>query len=566
MPRSEPCGECGRPRGDGDVSPRTWKLATLTLALAVLAVPACAASHADPQVTLQPVDGGADYYGRFANGLPTDPSYFPVGVWFESVVEQHDVDLDKAAGLNLYVVITASSDLSLVRSNGMRVFVQSSERDQFSGIGPETAAWELDDEIDMTDGPDGCKGRLQDIAGGLPADGRARYNNFGKGVVLWQTDDEAACYVEVPSIVSTDLYWFTDPNQIGMTGTTWLPEGERPMTMSEIRRASNYGYQIDRLRALDARDGQRKPIWAFVETGWPFTESAEQGARAIEPREVRAAVWHSLIAGARGVIYFNHSFGGPESCQTQHVLRDTACYGAIRSMVSSVNAQIKGLAPALNADTVVSGWSAGPAARAMVKWYDGHFYVFAGARTTAGGTAAFSIPCVGDATAVRLYEDGTLPVAGGSFSDTFADGDAVHLYRIDGGASCGLEPAKSVGGGLGQPGGGGGAGAPQAPGAPARIGRARKRVPLRARRVTVPVTCPADCTVRSRLTIGRKPHRVTLARANKQFGAGPQTLVLLLTRGDRERMALHRRLRLRTRLTTSGTTLARTQHLVARRR
>ena len=29
----------------------------------------------------------------------------------------------------------------------------------------------------------------------------------------------------------------------------------------------------------------------------------------IAPEEVRAAVWHSLIAGARGIVYFNHSFG-----------------------------------------------------------------------------------------------------------------------------------------------------------------------------------------------------------------------------------------------------------------
>jgi hypothetical protein len=548
---------------------RQLKLASLLLAVFILAVPACGVTRADPAVTLQPVDGGADYYGRFAHGLPSDPSYFPVGVWFERVEEQHDIDLDRAAGLNLYVVITASSDLSLVRDNGMRVFVQSAQRDQFSGIGPETAAWELDDEIDMTDGPDGCKGRLHDIAAGLPADGRARYNNFGKGVLLWQTDAEAACYVELPSIVSSDLYWYTDPSQIDMVGTSWLPEGEgTPMTLAQVRRAANYGYQVDRMRALDALDGQRKPIWNAVEVGWPFVESAAQGARAIRPREVRAAVWHSLIAGARGIIYFNHSFGGPEECQTQHALRETGCYGDVRAMVTSVNAQIKALAPALNADTVTSGWTVGPAARAMVKWYDGHFYVFAAARTAAGGSATVSIPCVGDAMALRLYEDGSIPIRAGSFSDAFADGEAVHIYRIDGGSSCGLTPATSVGGGLGQPGGSEGPGtAPGSAGSAAtRIGRARKRLSPGAKRVRVPVTCPADCMVRSRLTVRPKPHRITLARAQRHFAAGSHALVLRLTRRDRARIAQHRRLRLHTVLATSGTKLSRTQHLVARRR
>lgn len=557
---------------------RTWMLALLGLALAAPAcgfsqsqpAPPARAADAAPEVTLQPVDGGPDYYARFVHGLPTDPSYFPIGVWFESVVDPHDVDLDKAAGLNVYVVITANSDLALVRAAGSHVFAQSSERDQFtSAFGSETAAWELMDEIDMEDGPSGCTGRLQDIVNGLPADGRARYSNFGKGVLLWQTDAEAACFVDVPSIVSTDLYWFTDPWQLDMTGTPWLPEGERPMTTSEIRRASNYGYVIDRLRALDARDGQRKPIWAFVETGWPFTQTAAEGARAIEPREVRAAVWHSLIAGARGVIYFNHSFGGPDECQTQHVLRnDTGCYGAIRAMVTSINSQIKDLAPALNADTVTSGWTVGPAARAMVKWYDGHFYVFTAARTATGGTATFSLPCAGDATAVRLYEGGTIPVVRGQFSETFVDGDAVHLFRIDGGTSCGLEPAVSSGGGLGQPGGGGGPGGPGGPGAtpvlPAHIGRARPVLPLTVKRVRVPVTCPTACSVRSRLTLRRAPHRVTLAAAARQFGPGRSLLVLRLTRRDRARIAQRRRVRLRTALTTSGTTLARTQRLFVR--
>ncbi len=46
-----------------------------------------------------PVDGGVNYYGSFSHGLPTNPSYFPVGVWFESVRSQADVDKDKGAGL-----------------------------------------------------------------------------------------------------------------------------------------------------------------------------------------------------------------------------------------------------------------------------------------------------------------------------------------------------------------------------------------------------------------------------------------------------------------------------------
>ena len=78
-------------------------------------------------MTLAPVDGGSGYYGRFSNGLPASASYFPIGVWFESVVSQADVNQDRAAGLNLYVVLTANSNLSLVHANGMRTLLQQEE-------------------------------------------------------------------------------------------------------------------------------------------------------------------------------------------------------------------------------------------------------------------------------------------------------------------------------------------------------------------------------------------------------------------------------------------------------
>ena len=38
----------------------------------------------EPSPDLVPIDGGPGYYGQFSNPLPTDPSYFPIGVWLES--------------------------------------------------------------------------------------------------------------------------------------------------------------------------------------------------------------------------------------------------------------------------------------------------------------------------------------------------------------------------------------------------------------------------------------------------------------------------------------------------
>jgi hypothetical protein len=206
------------------------------------------------------------------------------------------------------------------------------------------------------------------------------------------------------------------------------------LTAAECRGGWNYGYVLDRLRFLDGLDGaspaQRKPIWAFVELGWPFSETAAQGGRAIQPAEVRSAVWHSVIAGARGIIYFQHSFGGP--CPTHHVLRDS-CYTAIRTEVTTINQRLTALAPVLNAPFADGYVTASSGIRAMAKkGPDGAYYVFAGVQQ-AGTNQPATFNVAAGTTVEVLYEGRTLTVSGGQFTDTFADINTIHIYKITGG-------------------------------------------------------------------------------------------------------------------------------------
>ena len=60
-------------------------------------------------------------------------------------------------------------------------------------------------------GPNGFSTQ-QNIIASLPNDDRFIYNNYGKGVLFWETDAEAARYVNSVDVVSVDGYWFTDPN------------------------------------------------------------------------------------------------------------------------------------------------------------------------------------------------------------------------------------------------------------------------------------------------------------------------------------------------------------------
>ena len=92
-------------------------------------------------VSVQEVDGGPGFYGRFSPALPGSDTFFPLGVWFESVLNPADVDQDRAAGLNMYVQLTDDSDLQLIQAQGLHALPSSPS--------PAASGYLLSDEVDM---------------------------------------------------------------------------------------------------------------------------------------------------------------------------------------------------------------------------------------------------------------------------------------------------------------------------------------------------------------------------------------------------------------------------------
>lgn len=414
-----------------------------------------------------PWEGGPAYWNQWAATKPwADPAFFPIGVWFEGIVQQSDVDLDKAAGLNTYVELSPYSDASIVRSNGMWVVTDT----PLPGYGAETTGWLIADEADMIYGPghdrwnaiDGWNTciPIQDNGGRCgytvtatkkeqrPADGRPFYANLGKGVMFWASttacapnttdpctlaNSEAGKFVNgYTQFVSNDNYWYTD-NDLCTGGQGGLliqgqgpvdASGNHSLTATQCHRASNYGLTIDKMRQLDGADSRRQPIWAFIEDGHPGTNNSWP---TITGPQIQGAVWASLIHGARGIIYFNHSFGG--SCISHHVLRDH-CGAAVRPAVTAVNGQIRDLAPVLNTQSYQ--WTFHPDLDTMLKLGpDGSYYIFAIQRTGTSGSYTFTLPAkLGGATAEVLYENRTVPISGKSFTDFFGAESTYHIYRI----------------------------------------------------------------------------------------------------------------------------------------
>ncbi|HEX6419757.1 MAG TPA: hypothetical protein VFZ77_14755 [Acidimicrobiales bacterium] len=372
--------------------------------------------------------------GRYPAGLPNDPAFFALGVWLETVHAPDQVALDRSFGLNLYVGLAHDdvADLDAIEAGPMHLLVQADEWSGDPRTGhPAIDGWLVYDEADLTYGPgwddwNGTPGwntciPIQDEGGQcgytvmehfdeLVPDGALRYANYGIGVLRFESDAEAEVFVNggFQDVVSADDYHFT-----------------RPDATAQDRRGASYGANVDRIRALDGLDGVRQPVWAFVELGHPFSED---DAPTITAPQVRSAVWHSIIAGARGIVYFNHNFGGP--CRTSSVLR-TGCDPEMAPAVTELNAQVTELAPVLNAPFAQGYVTAeGPVEVMAKRGPDGAWYVFAGADTAGddGGEATFGV--AEGSTVEVLFEDRELPVQDGRFVDTFADGDAVHIYRV----------------------------------------------------------------------------------------------------------------------------------------
>ena len=107
------------------------------------------------------------------------------------------------------------------------------------------------------------------------------------------------------------------------------------------------------------------------------------------------------------------------------------CDPELAPAVRALNAQIAELAPVLNAP-FADGYVAadGPVAVMAKEGPDGAWYVFAAADTEGaeGGEVTFRVAA--GSTVEVVGEQRDLAVRDGRFVDTFADGDAVHVYRV----------------------------------------------------------------------------------------------------------------------------------------
>jgi hypothetical protein len=402
-----------------------------------------------------PWAGGPQYFTWFppakAHGWTGD-TFFPVAAWFMRAADTASVDAYREMGFNTTIQVEEQPDLARLRAGGISVVLGNPSWP----AGAETVGWELVDEPDMVymagtdpwtgeDGWNTCVPKqdeggkcgftvLDTLSKRFPSgDGRLRYVNLGKGVFPgWMPESDFATFVnKYTTIVSDDIYWYTDDEACGgQQGPTLIPghgpisvySGKPDLTAAECHRSANYGAVVDQLRRLDMLDGKLQPVFGFVETGNPF----DTGTRTVSGPQIQGAVMSELIHGASGIIYFKHSFGG--SCRTNDNLLD--CPRSHRPEITKINRLIKKLAPVLNTQSYA--YDFGPGLDTMLKWHDGAAYVFAMGKLGATGVKTLTLPQgLSAATKVQVLDDGrTLTASHGTFTDDFPAEYSYHVYRI----------------------------------------------------------------------------------------------------------------------------------------
>ena len=222
------------------------------------------------------------------------------------------------------------------------------------------------------------------------------------------------------------------------------------MTTDQSERGSNYGDMIDIERATNRRQSsadlcsyRRRRAIHRIHQWLDLHHSAE----------LNWATWSSLIHGARGVIYFDHSFSGParqrQSLSNHFQTVQPGQTISIYNQIKTTDALIEQLAPVLNSPFALNYVTVRQSLRlpnytgsgrlfggieVMAKDYNGQFYIFADTRDSETQTnipATFTIADKNAISVTVVNENRTIPVVNGVFSDTFATAATVHIYQVN---------------------------------------------------------------------------------------------------------------------------------------
>lgn len=366
-------------------------------------------------------------FSQWENGLPSDPSYFPIAVWLQNPI---NASRFKSAGINLYVGLwkgPTEEQLKFLADAGMPVICSQNRVGLANKDNPIIVGWMHGDEPDNAQlVRDPATGR-EYYGGPVPPQNivddyqkmrsldptRPILLNLGQGVANdeWIGRGSGAhisdylTYVKGGDIISYDVYPVVCINK---------PDGE------------NYLWYVAKgvSRLMEWTEG-KKIIWNCIEC----TRIGSETKKAT-PHQVRAEVWMSIIHGSRGLIWFVHEW---KPKFNEHALLDDP---EMLPAVTKINNQIHELAPVINSpsiDDLVTVKSSDPEVPVaiMIKRYKQSIYIFAVGMRNSPTTATFEIKASSPKQIANvLWEDRAINLENSKFSDEFKPYD-VHIYIIN---------------------------------------------------------------------------------------------------------------------------------------
>jgi hypothetical protein len=354
--------------------------------------------------------------GGYTNGVPSEPGFFPVGVWLQSPARAPNY---KAIGINTFVGMSdgpREEQLSELARYDMFAVSQQNDVGLKSANRNVIKAWLHQDEPDNAQPiglglfgscipPREVVRQTHEMKARDPT--RPVMINFGQGVAneFWKgrgpcTGDQTYYDIAIQGadILSFDIY----------------PVGSKiPQVRGKLE------YVARGVTNLVQKAIGTQSVWAVLET------TALNPPHRVMPAQVRAEVWMALIHGASGVVYFVHEFS--PTFREDAIFR----YPDVTQEVAKTNQLIKTLSPILKSPNV-SGkalvTSTTPITT-MVKLQHNTVYLFAVGMKNSASRARFTIAGVDKATALVLGEERTVTITNGVFEDWF-EGYGVHLYQI----------------------------------------------------------------------------------------------------------------------------------------
>ncbi len=356
---------------------------------------------------------------RWARGLPTDESYFPIAVWLQ---DPRNAARYRAAGINLYVGLwrgPTSNQLAQLREAGMPVICAQNRLALEHKDNPIIVGWMHDDEPDNAQSLGEGKGYGPPVLPGTIVRDYERMratdpsrpvmlnlgqavawdNYIGRGVRRNHPEDYPE-YLKGCDIASFDIY---------------------PVVHEAPEIAGHLEFVARGVERLIEWTRGEKAVWNCVEC----THIGNAQVKAT-PEQVRTEVWMALIRGSQGLIYFVHQF--KPAFDEAALLHDPAMLAG----VTALNRRIHELAPVLhspNLPTAATAELKGTIAWMLKRRADALYLFTVNMRNQPARGVWTLRDLAGDSEAEVLDESRRLAARHGVFADDFQPYQ-VHLYKV----------------------------------------------------------------------------------------------------------------------------------------